>query len=429
MSDIRAPPPNLCLHKKRPGAVFQANHERLTSLIAGTGPTMSAGRKECIGVRRLSSAIKDFALRIVKRQFRRESVATMGNPANNLRPDIHRADNDRVCGKRSTLGSLLDNLRKTLAGPFDQARLWQLRREIEVQAARAQRMEAQLTGAEIFERASKAARMGTWQCDLPSERLTWSSGTYDLFGLQRNAGLVRRHILKSYSEQSLAHLQKVRGAALASGEEFTLDAQIEGPDFGRRWIRISATVERRNGEPIRLFGIKQDVTEEKKAFDHMRHLAEHDVMTGLANRTQFQVRLADMCGPEGSGGILMLVDLDDFKEVNDTLGHAIGDECLIEFTRRLSAICQAADLVARIGGDEFAILFGPSMSPHAIEDIAQRLVKAARAPMHCAGRTFNVSASIGLALAQGEAPIALFTKADIALYAVKAAGGDAFHAH
>lgn len=236
MSDIRAPPPNLCLHKKRPGAAFQANHERLTSLMAGTGPTTSAGRKECIRVRRLSSAIKDFALRIVKRQFRRELVATMGNPANNLRPDIHRADNDRVCGKRSTLGSLLDNLRKTLAGPFDQARLWQLRREIEVQAARAQRMEAQLTGAEIFERASKAARMGTWQCDLPSERLTWSSGTYDLFGLQRNAGLVRRHILKSYSEQSLAHLQKVRGAALASGEDFTLDAQIEGPDFGRRWI-------------------------------------------------------------------------------------------------------------------------------------------------------------------------------------------------
>ena len=59
----------------------------------------------------------------------------------------------------------------------------------------------------------------------------------------------------------------------------------------------------------------------------------------------------------------------------------------------------------------------------------KRLVKAARAPMHCSGRTFNVSASIGLALAQGEAPIALFTKADIALYAVKAAGGDAFHAH
>lgn len=350
----------------------------------------------------------------------------MGNPANNARSTDPPADSSPASTPQSALYSLLESMRCALAGPFDDQALWQLRRQVEHQAALVRQVEAALAGAEIFERASKAALMGTWQCELPSEKLTWSSGTYDLFGHQKNCGLVRKDILRSYSEESLGRLQRVRGGAIQAGDGFTLDAEIKGPDFGKRWIRISATVERRNGEAVRLFGIKQDITEEKKTLEHMRHLAEHDVMTGLANRTQFQVRLADICGPDGSGGVLMLVDLDGFKEINDTFGHAIGDECLIEFTRRLSTACQSADLIARIGGDEFAVLFGPSADLQTVGRIAQRLVDTAQAPMNCSGRIFNVSASIGFAFAEGETPTALFTSADLALYAAKAAGGNAY---
>lgn len=348
----------------------------------------------------------------------------MRNPASNAQSSVPPASSDITSTPQSALFSLLESLRCALAGPVDHQALWQLRRQVEHQAALVRQVEATLAGAEIFERASKAAHMGTWQCELPSEKLTWSGGTYDLFGHQKNCGLVRNDILKSYSDESLARLQRVRGGAIRAGDGFTLDAEIRGPDFGKRWIRISATVERRDGEPVRLFGIKQDITEEKKTFEHMRHLAETDVMTGLANRTQFQVRLADICGPDGSGGVLMLVDLDGFKEINDTFGHAIGDECLIEFTRRLSAACQSADLIARIGGDEFAILFAPSAGLQTIRRIAKRLVDAAQAPMNCSGRNFNVSASIGFAFAEGETPTALFTRADLALYAAKAAGGN-----
>lgn len=349
----------------------------------------------------------------------------MGNPANDSWPGVPQAGFELDPAPQSTLCSLLESLRRALAGPVDHRTIHQLRQQIEHHSAHARRLEAALAGADIFERASMAARMGTWQCELPSEQLTWSNGTYELFGLPRNTGLVRRDILKSYSEESLARLQRLRGGAIAAGNGFSLDAEIKSPEFGTRWIRISATIERRNGEAIRLFGVKQDITEEKKTFEHMRHLAEHDVMTGLANRTQFQVRLSDMCGPDGTGGVLMLVDLDGFKEINDTLGHAIGDECLIEFTRRLSTTCQTADLIARIGGDEFAILFGPSSDRATIERIAQRVVETGRAPMTCSGRRFNVAASVGCAFAKGEAPTALFTRADLALYAAKAAGGDA----
>lgn len=353
-------------------------------------------------------------------------VTNIGNPANNAETNALRSGCDVASAPQPALYSLLRRLRSALAAPFDRQTISQLHLQIEHQTALTRQAEAALAGAEIFERASIAAQMGTWQCELPSEQLTWSNGTYDLFGLRRNSGIVRGDILRSYSDESLARLQKIRSGAIQAGDGFTLDAEIQGSEFGKRWIRISATVERRNGEPVRLFGIKQDITEEKKTFEHMRHLAEHDVMTGLANRTQFQVRLADVCGPGGSGGALMLVDLDRFKEINDTLGHAIGDACLIEFTRRLSAACQSADLIARIGGDEFAVLFAPSASQQTVERIAQRLVDAARPPVNCSGRVFNVSASIGFAFAEGETPTALFTRADLALYAAKAAGGDTY---
>jgi diguanylate cyclase (GGDEF)-like protein len=353
-------------------------------------------------------------------------MTNMGSPADDAEPGVFRSSCDLASAPQSALYSLLRRLRSALTGPFDRQAISQLQRQIEHQAALIRGAEAALAGAEIFERASVAARMGTWQCELPSEQLTWSNTTYDLFGRQRNCGIVRSDILKSYSEESLARLQKVRSNAIEAGAGFRLDAEIQGPEFGRRWIRISATVERRNGEPIRLFGIKQDITEEKKTLEHMRHLAEHDVMTGLANRTQFQVQLANICEPGGSGGALMLIDLDEFKEINDTLGHAFGDECLIEFTRRLSATCQSADLIARIGGDEFAVVFGPSADRQTIERIAQRLVDAVKAPMNCSGRIFNVSASIGFAFADGETPTALFTRADLALYAAKAVGGGSY---
>jgi diguanylate cyclase (GGDEF)-like protein len=324
---------------------------------------------------------------------------------------------------QSTLYSLLGRLRSALTQPFNPQHVWRLRRQIEQQSSLVRRAEAMHKTVGIFEQASAAARMGVWQCDLPNEHLFWSDGTYDLFGLPRNAGLRRNDILKIYSDASLADLERIRGNAIASGSGFTLDAEIRPSDAAPRWIRISATVERRNGEPVRLFGIKQDITEEKLALDRMVYLAGHDVMTGLANRTQFQTQLAAICEPAGSGGTLMLIDLDGFKDINDTLGHAIGDACLIETTRKFSVVCESAQLIARIGGDEFAVLFGPEVGMQAVEGTARRLVDAIRRPMSCLGQTVVVGASIGFAGAEGESVSSLFSRADRALYAAKAVGG------
>ena len=123
-------------------------------------------------------------------------------------------------------------------------------------------------------------------------RLRWG-------GLEFDCPLQPEEPLLSALEESLARLQAVRAKAIAREDGFKLDAEIESPEFGKRWIRISATIERRNGEPIRLFGIKQDITEEKKTFEHMRHLAEHDDgywgRAGLADRHPAVHRLRSEC--------------------------------------------------------------------------------------------------------------------------------------
>lgn len=345
----------------------------------------------------------------------------MESPGDQLQCGSVRPGSDLDRPQPPKLYSLLSRLRGALLDRFDAKAVWQLRAQVEQQSRLLRQAEAALTRAEIFERASVPARMGIWQCDLPSERLTWSRGTYDLFGRDYRSGIIRRDIITRYSEESLARLEKVRSQAIATGTGFLLDAEIHPARSEKRWIRICASVERRNGEPVRLFGTKQDITEEKHLLEHMRYLAEHDVMTGLANRAQFETRFSEICGGETSG-VLMLIDLDGFKDINDKFGHAIGDECLVEISRRLSTLCQFADLIARIGGDEFAVLIDRPFSRQRMESIAQLIIGAAAIPITCSGHTFQVGASIGYAFTEGEAPRAVFARADRALYAAKAAG-------
>lgn len=280
----------------------------------------------------------------------------------------------------------------------------------------------------LFDRASAAARIGVWQCALPSEELTWTDVVYDLFELPRGAPLDRQQILALYPEASRALLSRVRSEAIRDRTGFQLDAQIKTARGALRWIRITATVECENGEPVRIFGMKQDITEETMLAERMRHMAEYDAMTGLANRARFQIRLAGFDNPGDiltAGGSLMIVDLDGFKQVNDTFGHEVGDGCICEAARTLKTVCAEAEMVARIGGDEFAVICRPQPRA-AIESLARRLVSALRTTVSGRGTTLPIGASIGIAIAAGTSSTDLFRKADHAMYAAKVAGRNTY---
>lgn len=278
---------------------------------------------------------------------------------------------------------------------------------------------------QIFERASAAARIGVWQCDLSDDSLIWSDVVYDLFDAPRGSVLDRASTVECYTPQSREALHTVRSQAIAERSGFTLDAEIVTPKGRHRWIRLTATVQCENGVAVRIFGMKQDITEEKILADQTRYLAEFDSLTGLANRHRFKERLSHVRVSHAVGSLL-LVDLDGFKTINDTFGHALGDECLVEMAKRLSQACEGAELVARIGGDEFAVLLGAELAEAAILDHAARIVHSLSQPVTCTGSTLALSASVGIALVSDCAPSELFGNADSALYAAKAAGRNTF---
>jgi diguanylate cyclase (GGDEF)-like protein len=313
---------------------------------------------------------------------------------------------------------------------LDAAMIQRLRAELEAHASVIREQSKALAHSrKIFERASAAARIGVWECTLEDEALHWTDMVYDIFDLPRGSALDRKQILTCYPEESLKALHMLRSRAIRERGGFTLDAEIITAKGRCRWIRITATVECENGLPVRIFGMKQDITEEKILWERTRYLAEFDGMTGLANRMQFQTRLSDLGARHADRpaiGALLLIDLDGFKQVNDTFGHAIGDECLKEAALRLGAVCREAELVARIGGDEFAVLLGSHFSPAAIEDLAGRIVDAMSWRVESGGPSLELGASIGIGRADGGTPSELFTKADTALYSAKAAGRNTF---
>jgi diguanylate cyclase (GGDEF)-like protein len=164
----------------------------------------------------------------------------------------------------------------------------------------------------------------------------------------------------------------------------------------------------------------------------VRDLAERDALTGAANRRSFQGSLEQVVGARRAGdgrtSAVLFIDLDDFKIVNDTLGHAIGDELLVAVTERISSLVREGDVVARLGGDEFAILTEDLPDLRRARAIADRLVRELRKPYLLGGHPVTISASIGIAGANDAVDGAgdLVRNADVAMYMAKAGGKAGF---
>ena len=274
----------------------------------------------------------------------------------------------------------------------------------------------------LFDRASATAHIGVWQCNLSDNSLLWTNGVYDLFEIPRNTPVTREMTLALYAETSRLEMEAARARAIATCSDFSLDCEIVTTTGKRRWMRLTGAVESRDGVAHRIFGMKQDITEEKLLADRTRYLAEFDVMTGLANRSRFQAHLAALDEGRKRIGAMLLVDLDGFKQVNDNHGHAMGDECLKETAIRLVESCGGADLVARIGGDEFAVLLQEGMSRRDVDMLAVGIVEMMVRPIVRLGQTLQLGASVGVAHNRGGSSEDLFRQADTALYAAKAAG-------
>jgi diguanylate cyclase (GGDEF)-like protein/PAS domain S-box-containing protein len=189
------------------------------------------------------------------------------------------------------------------------------------------------------------------------------------------------------------------------------------------WVALAAmTIAPETGSPY-LFVQYRDITEHRRDRDALAHQAVHDPLTGLFNRTLLLDRLTTALARGDAVGVILL-DLDQFKLVNDSLGHQAGDEVLIAIATRLAAVTNATDTLARLGGDEFVVLCERLSGPLDAVDRASRLAAALTLPLELASGSHTLTASIGVATSHGPAETAgtLLGDADAAMYRAKASG-------
>src|SRR5690606_23431481 len=195
-----------------------------------------------------------------------------------------------------------------------------------------------------------------------------------------------------------------------------------------RWVAINGWCTSKPGRGFhRILTTVRDVTEEKTAEARVRWSATHDSLTKLANRGLFHEQLEsaiEHAGESGRAVGVMLLDMDHFKQINDSLGHDAGDMLLKMFAKRLRGVVRRCDTVARFGGDEFAVVLPEIDGEHTLLQVARAIQQRLREPFIHAGRLLDCRVSIGVSLfpLHGREPDGLLKNADIALYAAKAAG-------
>jgi diguanylate cyclase (GGDEF)-like protein/PAS domain S-box-containing protein len=276
--------------------------------------------------------------------------------------------------------------------------------------------------------AQKLALLGSWTLELSTGVVTFSDQLCELVGFDPHDGspTFDRLLMLVHPDDRRrweVFLGRVRDGLGPINEEL----RISTPEGHERWLGLRAEpVPALAGPVVQMHGTMQDVSERKATEEQFSHLALHDKLTGLPNRSLFRDRLNHALARRGAVTV-MLLDLDGFKAINDNLGHAAGDAILATVASRLSSTLRPADTIARHGGDEFSVLLEDAAHDSA-EEAARRLLDALAAPVDLAGRSVSVQGSIGIAisLTGAESGDELLRQSDAAMFSAKGKGGARF---
>lgn len=274
----------------------------------------------------------------------------------------------------------------------------------------------------VFAQAERMTGIGAWRLSLADERIEWSEGVYRIYGLPPGTPPLLQAALDPYPPEARGRVAAALAEAVEHCSPFDFEEDFRTVSGELRRVRCHGECEQVEGENVALVGVLQDVTDRYRLETALRHDADTDALTGLANRAAFDKALAaaiDRAHGKASPLLLVLIDLDGFKAVNDTLGHAAGDDVLKAVAGALVRLPIAARLIARIGGDEFALLIEGATDA---ATLAAALDEALHVSAHADGLTLSCGGSVGTAsLGDDRSARDFLRRADLALYAAKRA--------
>ncbi|MFO1349425.1 MAG: EAL domain-containing protein [Gammaproteobacteria bacterium] len=301
--------------------------------------------------------------------------------------------------------------------------------------------------------AQRTARLGHWQMDARSGAMEWSAEIGHLLALSFNQTLSGYGAFLGFVHPAdREHVAEVLRKTLRDGGSFSIEHRIVGGDGAERVVHHEGeAVMGENSAVVSLLGTIQDVTERRRAEEQIRHLAYYDSVTALPNRAHLRERLEVIltrAARESGMAALLFLDLDQFKLINDTLGHSTGDELLRQVARRLLDSVRGYDevarpgfggkhwlpgmevenTVARLGGDEFVVVIETIRRDEDAADVAQRIIDALAPSFVIDGNEIYVTTSIGISLypSDGADQETLLRHADVAMYHAKEQGRNGY---
>jgi diguanylate cyclase (GGDEF)-like protein/PAS domain S-box-containing protein len=287
---------------------------------------------------------------------------------------------------------------------------------------------------ERYALASQGANDGLWDWDMRTSRIYFSPRWKSMLGYEEEeiGELPSEWFDRVHPDDRLVLKAEISAHQGGGTPNFKSEHRMLHKDGIYRWVLSRGIAVRHvSGEAYRMAGSQSDITARKLAERRLQHDAFHDALTGLPNRALFLDRLGMVIAHARRRGghpySVLFLDLDRFKNVNDSLGHHVGDELLVAVARRLESLLRPGDSVSRLGGDEFAILLDDVIDGTQATRVAQRVNRELARPFNLRGHEVFVTMSLGIALGSScdyERPEDVLRDADTAMYRAKAAGKD-----
>ncbi|HSI60524.1 MAG TPA: EAL domain-containing protein [Ideonella sp.] len=282
--------------------------------------------------------------------------------------------------------------------------------------------------------ALDATQVGIWDWDIAHDRWYASPTYFSMLGYEPTVGAADRKVWldRLHPEDRVEAQRRIANVLRGNEVVYDYDARIRHADGSFRWCSTRGRVVSREADGLatRMLGVRIDIHELKTAEERIHWLAHYDLLTGLPNRTQLDHRMAhaiEAAQRTQSPLALIFLDLDRFKNVNDTLGHRVGDTLLIALAQRMRDALRDEDIVARQGGDEFVLAL-PGTDANAAAHVAKKLIESLARPCQIELHELVVTVSAGIAVYPDDAGDfeTLFKCADIAMYRAKREGRNAY---